>query len=276
MTIDYRGDTNAALVARLIEANEGAAYLSPQVIDGNDHTITFGYGYTFVRSGLRYTHLVADLAPLGLVLDQTQLNLLDSIAIAQGQQISVNRAGGTPNRTQTDNLINQFVGGWQQPNITLTQADGLRITETGHLSARLERSIRGYLSGEPTADVDALMNSLINGTNGTREWAAIVSYGFVAETLVGPGLARALFDGDRAEAWFQIRYGWDNNNTTFNQGWVNRHYLESEVFGLYNNQTSTADAFDVYRMIQLHRARIEDYESLYSASERKGQAWYIA
>lgn len=96
MTIDYRGTTNATVLTRLIEAGEGPAYLRPSVITGNDHTITFGYGYTFVRSGSRYTHIVADLATLGIVLSQPQLDLLTDIAIEQRQQLAVRRARGTP------------------------------------------------------------------------------------------------------------------------------------------------------------------------------------
>ena len=91
MTIDYRGTTNATVLTRLIEAGEGPAYLRPSVITGNDHTITFGYGYTFVRSGSRYTHIVADLATLGIVLSQPQLDLLTDIAIEQRQQLAVRR-----------------------------------------------------------------------------------------------------------------------------------------------------------------------------------------
>ena len=50
MTIDYRIIAfSPDLPAELVKAVEGAPILSPNVITGNDHTITFGYGYTFVK-----------------------------------------------------------------------------------------------------------------------------------------------------------------------------------------------------------------------------------
>jgi len=107
--------------------------------------------------------------------------------------------------------------------------------------------------------------ALYDGLQGSREWAAIASYGYVAENLIGSGLLNALNDGNRAEAWYQIRYGWNDNNPTYNNGWAKRHYMESAVFGLYDNPANVdlVEAKKVFQTLQLHRDRITTRENTY-------------
>lgn len=69
--------------------------------------------------------------------------------------------------------------------------------------------------------------------------------------------------GDRSEAWFEMRYNAWGTNTSSEAGLRKRRYMESELFGLYNDpQNITADeALSTYQTYQLHRDRINADEA---------------
>jgi len=71
------------------------------------------------------------------------------------------------------------------------------------------------------------------------------------------GFNDAIADGDRAEAWYQLRYNskGTNDNPDAQLGLRARRNMESEIFGLYNDplDVSSDEARSVYRMFQLHR-----------------------
>lgn len=83
---------------------------------------------------------------------------------------------------------------------------------------------------------------------------------------------RALATDDRAGVWYAIRYlsSFARNPINAN-GYAKRAYYESQYFGLYNNPNAIndpslvtpAEATQVYRMLQLHRAEIDKYEKDY-------------
>ncbi|WP_334177264.1 hemolysin [Pseudoxanthomonas sp.] len=71
------------------------------------------------------------------------------------------------------------------------------------------------------------------------------------------GFNDAIADGDRAEAWYQLRYNskGTNDNPDAQLGLRARRNMESEIFGLYNDplNVSPDEARSVYRMFQLHQ-----------------------
>ncbi|TXI45393.1 MAG: calcium-binding protein [Lysobacter sp.] len=74
------------------------------------------------------------------------------------------------------------------------------------------------------------------------------------------GFNDAIADGDRAEAWYQLRYNsrGTNRDPDIELGIRARRNMEAHAFGLYNDpQNVTSDeARNVYRMFQLHREDI--------------------
>lgn len=78
------------------------------------------------------------------------------------------------------------------------------------------------------------------------------------------GFMDAVGDGDRAEAWYQLRYNSKgaNNDPGVQLGVRSRRNMESQVFGLYDDplNVSAAEARSVYRMFQLHRDDILENE----------------
>lgn len=78
------------------------------------------------------------------------------------------------------------------------------------------------------------------------------------------GFNNAVTDGDRAEAWYQLRYNSRGTNTDpdVQLGLRARRNMEAEIFGLYNDplNVTSDEARSVYRMFQLHRDDILENE----------------
>jgi hypothetical protein len=78
--------------------------------------------------------------------------------------------------------------------------------------------------------------------------------------VLGGDARDAINSGNRAEAWYEIRY--DSNRDTRHG---KRRYVEAALFGLYADPGSTTldEAFSVYRMYTQHRDDIFKYEAKY-------------
>jgi hypothetical protein len=97
---------------------------------------------------------------------------------------------------------------------------------------------------------------------GSNERLALVSLAYQSQLgatdLLGPQLREAIITGNRAEAWYEIRY---NSNLDKKHG--DRRYREADLFGLYggNNQPVTEEeAIDMLRTLRVHQDKIDEYE----------------
>lgn len=102
----------------------------------------------------------------------------------------------------------------------------------------------------------------ISAFHNSREMIALGSLawnGNPAE-LIGKNLRAALINGDRATAWFEIRYGTNKNSQL---GVAKRRFEESEIFGLYNksNAVTLEEAKNIYSVISKKYSTIFSYES---------------
>jgi len=156
--------------------------------------------------------------------------------------------------TQSETVVRQILGGENIPGIV--NIEGKEV--------RLDR-----LLGQNAVTVDADRNLPHN----SKEYMAVMSVFYNGEynniPQTNSSLIRAILNDNRAEAWYEIRYntnGGDNRN-----GIAKRRYYEAELFGLYGDlsQITNADALaaaqleeakSAYRMLDLHRARILQYE----------------
>ncbi|EGW22073.1 glycoside hydrolase family protein [Methylobacter tundripaludum] len=85
----------------------------------------------------------------------------------------------------------------------------------------------------------------------------------------------AIETGDRAEAWFQIRYKAQTTNPTYADGIAKRRYYESELFGLYEAAVlDEVQAKQIYAMYNRHHDAILDYESTFSSQIGKANSDY--
>lgn len=78
------------------------------------------------------------------------------------------------------------------------------------------------------------------------------------------GFNDAIADGDRAEAWYQLRYNsrGTNPDPDVEFGLRARRNMEAQAFGLYDDprNVTAEEARSVYRMFQLHRDDIQQNE----------------
>lgn len=258
MTINYHG-LGATFVNLLRDVIRGAEGTSLRPEDVGDRTITYGWGYTFIRKGRddiwRVVGTLADdLAAIGtgITLNQDEWDAIRDIAAARNAN----------NLNLAHTLINNFEQSWRYPDLTQDNARVLFNAEIGHQWDYMRNSLRNVLG---VTRGDEVYQSLQN----TREMIALSSLYYNGPGLFGQKLIRALGDGDRATVWYSIRYGWalgQGNDAQFNNGWAKRRYMESTLFGLYDDPSSVRleEAVNSYRMLQLNRDRIEQRENQFS------------
>lgn len=100
-----------------------------------------------------------------------------------------------------------------------------------------------------------------------QERIALYSLGYQTSSFLGSGLDTAIGAGNRAEAWWEIRYDTDTASSP-------RHYYESQEFGLYNPGTlDLAEARQIFQMVTRHDSggisdtnSMDYYDSVYSAA----------
>ncbi len=117
------------------------------------------------------------------------------------------------------------------------------------------------------------VNAKISGIDQSYERAALVSLAYNSANLIGPNLQTAINEGNRAEAWYEIRYQSNSPNQSQNilEGIAKRRYYESEMFSLYKDihHVTDKEARDVYSMYERHQEynsnnRISNYDNAYS------------
>jgi Ca2+-binding RTX toxin-like protein len=137
------------------------------------------------------------------------------------------------------------------------------------LRAALDRAFGGSFAMTPQQIADefvsqatARQNAITVSTGvptNTLEMIALLSAQYTG--VFGPNIKAAIQNDKRAEAWFELRYA-SNADTKHTM----RRYLESELFGLYdNNGVSTTDAKDIYSMLTKHRNEMLQYEQTYQS-----------
>jgi len=169
------------------------------------------------------------------------------------------------------------------PNVELRGFFGFSSSLTGQTDQLGLIEMQSVLN-QVLSDKEQIINTWLTAvgvdpvlTIGSQERAALVSLAYNSKykynsvvkfslpSLLGPKLTTALQQSNRAEAWFEIRYNSNNEPASIQQGIAKRRYLESELFGLHNDDVTDASITDlqakeVYRMFTEQRAHILDYE----------------
>ena len=105
----------------------------------------------------------------------------------------------------------------------------------------------------------------------------------VYNNVIGPGkspsLLKALAAGNRAEAWFEIRYNSNKQGTGFEDGIAKRRYYEADYFDLYEAGTLTDEekilqAKTTFRMYTINKDKIISYDTTYGAQVAKAKLDY--
>jgi len=113
---------------------------------------------------------------------------------------------------------------------------------------------------------DGRIDDWLSGIPDSREREALFSLCWNGPNLLGPKLKAAIEAGDRAEAWYEIRY---NSNGNGIAGLANRRYVEAETFGLFDTQgkATFAEALEAGQMLARHHETVLWYEDRYDPDQ---------
>ncbi|WP_137154461.1 M10 family metallopeptidase C-terminal domain-containing protein [Rhizobium sp. FKL33] len=111
---------------------------------------------------------------------------------------------------------------------------------------------------------DGYVDNWLSGIPDSDERMALFSLAYNNPSLLGSGLKAAIEEGDRAEAWFQIRY-YSNGGASAGQGIANRRYVEADLFGLYDadGKATFSEAVQTGQMLAEWHEKILSYEAAY-------------
>lgn len=96
----------------------------------------------------------------------------------------------------------------------------------------------------------------VAGIPPSPERAAFFSFAYNGLLACSPSLRAAVLAGDRAEAWFQIRYD-SNGGASRSLGIAQRRCYESELFAIQNDPAGSATAAETAAMTRMNAARLD-------------------
>jgi len=237
--MDYRRLTDQEYYDRLRIVVAGAEGLHARAQDVGDGMATIGYGYTFNRGNN------ADIwRDSGIRLTHREVAALTAIDAAPAEDKT--RLGLTFQRELTEAESEQLL------RASMREYEGPA------------RSLSMPLSEERVAFVSLTYN---------RGAGALL--GNPARNNPEHPIMDALREGNRAEAWFQMRYNcWGSAEAKFEGGLRKRRFAEAHVFGLYDDpgNVSPEEARSVAQMHGLHRDEINRVEGAHGVSIGGDQA----
>lgn len=249
----YHGSFKADLEYMLKVAENNSLRLHPTdpkyLAVGTDSKgrAVIGYGYDLFANK-KYS--AADLTAVGVVLTEAQKLALGSITATGGIPPELQGLALPSEPAATDLL-------WKAMNVS---PDGVELS-------RMEAFNNFFTNNHielPESRERAVLFSM---------WYQNPS-AYFGTSEKPTNMTKSLIDGNRAEVWYEIRYGSakvkpDGNGVLValdGNGVVVRRFAESECFGLYDNGESPNDATEaesVYRMYTTHRDRILQYEATF-------------
>jgi len=98
----------------------------------------------------------------------------------------------------------------------------------------------------------------------SKEMLVLASLAWNNANLIGSNLKNAIENGNRAAAWYEIRYGSNSSSQSesIRDGIAKRRFFESQVFGLYDDPQNVSDqeVKNIFKMLQSNREKIMAYE----------------
>ena len=144
------------------------------------------------------------------------------------------------------------LGTGREPDFRFDSIDDPRIRQIYDTAVKTyEGRVDSWLAGIPDSTERQVLVSL--------------SYNGLINAGISPSLRAAVLGGDRAEAWYEIRYN-SNGGATRSAGIALRRYRESDRFSLYDDRPvgsplAPAEAKAVERMYTAHHIDILAYEA---------------
>jgi RTX calcium-binding nonapeptide repeat (4 copies) len=261
----YAGDRNNLIKIRenevLATPTSSSANIQLQLrphFDGK-RSLAIGYGLDLLNNSVATIN--GHLSRVGIApLSQHDIGLIITARTIVGQTPASQQLSPEASAA-LKNLATQF-------DVALPNEPAAEVILSADLAARETRLDEFlYWNGitvGPSHERVALMSLYFNSTPTINRVSGIE----VSNNLLGPKLLDALRTGNRAEAWFEIRYNTNRESNTGSdvaRGIANRRYAESDMFGLaesgaLSDSQKLTHALDVLRMVKDHRPAILAYE----------------
>ncbi|MHB8252294.1 MAG: hypothetical protein ACYDEV_01000 [Acidiferrobacter sp.] len=223
------------------------------------------------KSGWTLSQVNGDLTiGVGMDLNTGGLPIQNAVFIAMGfdPQVVNGTAPNSGAAAQEYQLVQQIRSAIAAKNQALIQslmknnALGLPTSFAFATNAQMKEAFGLAWTNYYLPRIKADFPSLSQDTNflNSRELIALGDMVWNDPGLIGRDLKNAINDGDRAEAWYQIRY---RSNLTSLPGVAKRRDYEAQQFGLYAtpNDPTLSESVMTYQMLTEHRAHILAYEN---------------
>lgn len=197
--------------------------------DIGDGKATIGYGYTFNRN-----NNLSIWTATGISLSANEIKILKEIDAAS-------------NATQTSLVLNKFT-----KTISKDEAKLLLLQTYPKYESDVNK-----LNIPPSSERVALVSLGYNGISLIEKTIEVEGKKTKTET----NIKKAINSGNRAEAWYEIRY--QSNGGQDKNGIAKRRFYEAELFGLYNSTLNEEEAKQIATIYTKHRNIIQSYETTY-------------
>lgn len=229
--MEYRKLTEEQYLARFRLVIAGTESLHEKSQNIGDDRATIGWGYTFNRD-----NNVAIWRRAGIELSTSDWNLLAKIDRAASQDARTQlglQFSARLDANDADRLLRASMAQYERPAERL----GMPLSEE-----RIALTSVAYNRGE---------NKLLGD----------------AQNKEHP-VMDAIRSGDRAEAWYQIRYNCWGTDTDYEGGLRKRRFAEAQIFGLYDDPANVSrdEARNVIAMVKRHEKEIDRVEDRFGDS----------
>jgi GH24 family phage-related lysozyme (muramidase) len=224
-------------------------------VDSINH-LAIGYGYDLqAREASESATTLTPFLAAGVVISATQIKYLEAFRTKTALNLP-----GDP----LDKMI---------PTRVQVQAAWSNIALASEEKATALLNVVASANYEPKVPQSLIADS--------KERAAVVSAVYNLGGLAAmPSMKAALEADNRAEAWYELRYN-TNAGASRSKGLAIRRYRESDLFGLYDDGTMSAEekdaeAKETLRMYTKHRTKIDAEEKEFPPTVSSSAATLIA
>ena len=128
-----------------------------------------------------------------------------------------------------------------------------------------EDEVKAVFNDLMTRIYEPVVDGWLAGVPDSAERVALVSlaWGNIVKPGASKRLRAAIVSGDRAEAWYEIRYNSNSPTQSFRDGIAKRRYFEADTFGLYDVSAEMTDqaAKGAFRTYTRHAKEIDAYDA---------------
>ncbi len=191
--------------------------------------------------------------------------------------------GGLSPRALEDQYIDRLIKQIAATNDTFGRLNSIMAERAANTNLAALGTRRTSFAFQNEAEVETVFNHLMTtiyeptvnnwlaNIPESPERMALVSLAY--NNVLRPGrsqnLRRAIDHGDRAEAWFEIRYNSNSSaqSPSIREGLAKRRYYEADTFGLFDESSgeNELDAKGAFRTYTRHRAKIDAYDAQFGA-----------